>query len=541
MWFVELARKVSSYRLLHRSKLHSTVIIWIIFSKESLFFCSVKRLTGSRRVSPSSSYGKYTQHIQVPSVHPMKAILERISSEVSRGREEFDGRRRLIFGNAEPSSLVTYDEPTVTVTPTLVISEALRHLGQNDSSIAPNGDESENPRHLMLLGEEESSSGRTPEEWSALVERYQNQHKARPEGCAGMIGNTSDTVLHWAVTEKPPIYALKALIAIDPNAVNVMDATGKLPLHVACSHRAAAVVIEELVRCDPETACALDASGFFPLHVLCNVGCSIAALEVLLRSAEGASTVTRKDRVFGRTPLNILNQRKNLVAFSAALKSLRSARNREREAKFCGNWNEVDRTKLATRMKDAKEMNFWCKARLLILAEHASMCGNSTSGSYFGECNGRDTMQACLAVKDFPLSLLEYALLVLNEELSLKDDEGDLPIHKACASSKEHREKEQIIAEILLADPRSAGVKSGDGRSALEIFLFGSTEQPSWSETLLSLILAYPLALGALEFDVRFYPLLLSRLSRMGCDAKTRSRIFEILRRSPEVFVSNTK
>ena len=150
---------------------------------------------------------------------------------------------------------------------------------------------------------------------------------------------------------------------------------------------------------------------------------------------------------------------------------------KERDANICGKWCESHREKLTTHMNDAKEMEFWRKARLLILAEYASCHGatSETTCLSLDGWNSHSIVRACLGAKDCPLSLLEYALLVYNEELSVKNGNGDLPLHLACGSSKELNEKERIVAEVLLANPEAAKVSYENGKFPLEIvFIIGA-------------------------------------------------------------------
>ena len=376
----------------------------------------------------------------------MKAFFEGISSRISRGREAIDRRRR--FNSTQPTPFAYDEEPTITITPAPIQYDATINNYEVNAS-----DDGENRR-------QHQEAERDVDMMYCL---------ARSDAWLARHGLT---VLHWSVSCLPlPIDVFNALIARDPDMVNVLDRSGNLPLHIACSHHAPAEVIHALIQTNPKTCSVRDGSGFCALHILCDLGCSTeslrAALRVLLQSTEGATILAKKDYVFGRTPLNILNQRKNLTMFTSCVESLRALRQRERDAILCGNWKESDRMKLATRMNEAKEMEFWCKARLLILAEYALCRRNGAIRNSLDDFNDHDIIQACLGVKECPLSLLEYVLLVYDKELFMKDRNGDLPLHQACANSKELTDKQRIIAEVLLANPKAARVTNGSGRLPL--------------------------------------------------------------------------
>uniref|UniRef100_A0A7S4A948 Uncharacterized protein n=1 Tax=Pseudo-nitzschia australis TaxID=44445 RepID=A0A7S4A948_9STRA len=472
------------------------------------------------------------------------------STRILWGRETVDRRRRQRRLHSAQQQAFNYDEPTIAITPVSI----LPHQVDDDCDVRYS---SSTIQHELIAcshrvensGQEESSNRlhrlARSSDWSALVSRC---HSHPFEANSMLVDSTTgNTALHCAVACNPPTNVVKALVAADLDTVTVENFSGELPLHVACSHRASAEVIRELTRADPITAIVRDGAGFSPLHILCDRGCSTSSLEVLLgvlsESVGGAATVTMEDCVFGRTPLHILNQRKNLTVFTSCVDSLRALRRKQRDANLYGQWSESDREKLTTHMNDAKEMEFWCKARLLILAEHASR-HRATSETTCLSLDGRNNhsiIRACLGVKDCPLSLLEYALLVYSEELSVKNGNGDLPLHLACGSSKELNEKERIVAEVLSANPEAAKVSNENGKFPLEIYLTGScssSELPCWSETLQSLMLSYPLALETLDFDPRLYPIL---LSRMGCCAKARSDMFDLLRGDCALFVSNSR
>jgi hypothetical protein len=566
-------------------------------------------------------------------------------------------QRRRQRTNLNNNSQYLYDEPTITITinpaptaPTappeppeppppqpMIFNESINGDGDDD-------DETHNPRRRQEVILEEGGETETEmisntstcnnrlhslvrsSEWSSLIERCENHPlEARSESKAIINESTGNTVLHWTVStaistgdqqnnsnppqplQPLPLYVVvEALLLIDPNMVNIQNKFGKLPLHLACAYRVSTDILQLLMRTNPSTINVCDNNGFSPIHILCDCGCPISSLKVLLQHTQSTSPtttatstiLTKKDHIFNRTPLNILNQRKNLIMFTSYLEALRVLRQKEHDAIMCGNWNEKDKNKIINDINNAKQMDFWCKARLLILQEYELLSSrpmmmisnnssldnnnnnNNNNNDDRNNFNGQSTIiKACLEIKDCPPSLLEYALLVHKEELSMKDNNGDLCLHLACMTNcnndsnnsnekqqqqtehnnnnpnnnaKQQHQRAAVVLDVLLAYPEAAAVTNGAGRLPLEIYLrnnptsSSSTESSEseasslspppppppdscyncWSETLQRLISAYPLALEALDVDYRLYPLI---FSRMGCaSSNTRRNITNV-------------
>ena len=598
----------------------------------------------------------------------MQALLNVIETGISKGREAVIDRNRNRIQwrrqrtNVNNNLQYLYDEPTITITtaPPPVPAPAPappppQPMIYNESG--DGDDETYNPRRQEVILEGGEEGGETESErivssmntcnnnrshflarsseWSSLIERCEDHPlEARSESKAINESRTGNTVLHWIVStdtstgnqqnnsnpqqpqqpQRSQYAVVEALLLIDPNMVNIQNKFGKLPLHLACSYRVSTDILQLLIKTNPSTINVCDNNGFSPIHILCDCGCPISSLKVLLLQQQQSTSPTtiatstvliKKDHIFNRTPLNILNQRKNLIMFTSYLESLRVLRQKEHDAIICGNWNESDKNKITNDINNAKQMDFWCKARLLILKEYEllscrpimTMTSNDSSldndnDDDDGSNNFNDQsiiIKACLAIKDCPPSLLEYALLVHQEELSMKDDNGDLCLHLACMTNynknnnsnneQQHMEhnnnnaKQQrraaVVLDVLLAYPEAAAVTNRFGRLPLEIYLrnnpstSSSTESEAssssssvpppdgcyncWSETLKRLISAYPLALEALDVDYRLYPLI---FSRMGCtnvnnnnnnngNERRSDIIFDMLRGSPALlFIS---
>jgi hypothetical protein len=389
----------------------------------------------------------------------------------------------------------------------------------NDSNTFSNGSNKDSNRKLGLLYRLAKAWA-----WPALAHRC----RTHPwEASSSVVNHDGDTALHWAVFGNPPLFVVEALLRASPELVNVPNATKQLPLHLACCYRASPEVLQALVELNPSNLGVRNGLGFYPLHILCDCGCLPACLEIVLKYEEAIGTLREKDYTYDRTPLYILNQRKNLALFGRQVEMLRRLRQDQRDALRHGNWTENDQRRLEAKLTEYVEMEFWCKSRMLIIAEY----------KHFGRQSRTDnhgTVQACLSINECPPSLLEYAILAYGEELVIPDGHGNLPLHYACAGSVGRKETQWLVLEILNATVQAARVPGKSRRLPLEIFVSNSTEKNlTWSEALKQLILAHTAAIDVLQIDHLLYPFILERL---GCNKDTASEIFQLLRASPGLF-----
>ena len=314
----------------------------------------------------------------------MQALLNVIETGISKGREAVIDRnrnrnriqRRRQRTSVNSNLQYLCDEPTITITtaPPLVPAPAPappppQLMIYNESG--DGDDETYNPRRQEVILEGGEEGGETDSErivsnmntcsnnrshflarsmeWSSLIERCEDHPlEARSESKAINESRTGNTVLHWIVStdtstgnqqnnsnpqqpQRPQYAVVEALLLIDPNMVNIQNEFGKLPLHLACSYRVSTDILQLLIKTNPSTINVCDNNGFSPIHILCDCGCPISSLKVLLLQQQQSTNPTtiarstvliKKDHIFNRTPLNILNQRKNLIMFTSYLESL---------------------------------------------------------------------------------------------------------------------------------------------------------------------------------------------------------------------------
>jgi hypothetical protein len=352
------------------------------------------------------------------------------------------------------------------------------------------------------------------------------------EASARYRDHSGDTVLHWTCFGNPPLEIVEALLKACPGLAKVQNCKGNSPLHVACSYRALPEVVRALVRAYPEGAGIPNDAKSWPLHIVCDYFCNVGSIFALLETTEGALSVLRRDRIFGRTPLHILNERKNLHLYHRFLHELRVLRQRQREtrelSRGCRDEGtlqmlQADLEKLESRIAPFYRDDFWQKARLLVLSQYLGRALSVDDTSRPG------IIHACLAMENCPPTLLELAILLQSDELLVTDDQSQsrLPLHMACAISAP-----SVVSEVLAACTKAARIPDGFGRLPLTIFL-GEAKVTAWSCTVENLILANPLALEAFELDERLFPLIWSRI------AVSRDRIsvlYESVRGTPSIF-----
>ena len=319
---------------------------------------------------------------------------------------------------------------------------------------------------------------------------------------------SGDTILHWSCFGSPPAYAVEAILEICPELAAMRNYKGFLPLHTACCYRASAGVIRALVKAFPEGAgmvveAATEQGGSTPLHLLCDYGCHADSLRAILETEAGVKCSHKKDRIYRRTPLQILNERKNLSEFHSHLEELRRLASRNPDALVVLENGQLENYNMQTTLllERIRNMGFWEKAQLLALAERIQQPVTTLQPTNTTVVHALITVQVC------PPALLEFAGLLLPHELMRRDEHGDLPLHVAARCSSD-----DVICDVLRAEPKAASMPDADGAMALEIYLQRNPER-TWNHVIKKLTVAFPLAIENLDLDRKLYPLIWSRLT----------------------------
>ena len=321
------------------------------------------------------------------------------------------------------------------------------------------------------------------------------------------------------------------MVATDPTLLQIPNQNhGDLPLHVACSYRASANVLRALVQAFPEGAGIANRAGSYPLHLVCDYGCaSVESIAALVASQEGAQSVLWKDAIYRRTPLYLLNERKNMSTFHTAIEELRSCRQRQRAVQEIGDFHDMNQgefLRLEASIAHWKELDVWIKAQYLIVAEYYRRAVSPD------DVKSANMIHACIGIQSScPPSLLEYSILLNPHQLLERDDQGRLPLHLAAQVSEP-----SVVTDILLACPRAARATDAHGNFALSIFLRHHTNWDNWSGTIELLVLANPLAIYDLDYiQIHWYPFLWSKLTRR---MEMISVLYESIRGNPSLFAA---
>lgn len=240
-----------------------------------------------------------------------------------------------------------------------------------------------------------------------------------------------------------------------------------------------------------------------PLHLLCDYGCHADSMRAILETKAGVMSSRTRDNIYLRTPLQILNERKNLNEFHSQLGELRRLQFRKPDALSVmeNGESQDDSMETALLLERIRTTTFWEKTQLLVLAEYTLKPVTTLKPE--------DTtiIHALLGLKLCPPAILEFANMLSRNELMRKDINGDLPLHFACRCSHEN-----IIRDILRAQPKAATVSDADGAPALKVYLERDRRR-MWDHVIESLIIASPLAIEQLNIDRQLYPLIWSRLA----------------------------
>lgn len=366
--------------------------------------------------------------------------------------------------------------------------------------------------------------------WGAVAHRCETHpHEVR----ALEQDSKGDTILHWACFGCPPLYVIQAILASCPDLARIPNIEGFLPLHTACCYRASSDIIRALVQTYPESAgICIDSKseqgGTAPLHLLCDYGCRVDSLRAVLESPAGVASTRYYDHIYGRRPLQILNERKNMHEFHGHLTELRLLKRRTPNALDIREDGERINQSMETRLllEKIKSMGFWDKAKILALAEYTQGPSTAVADSSRHTTN-TTVIHALTGLKHCPPAVLELASFLVPQSLLQKDKNGELPLHLACRKASDG-----VIQDLLEAQPRAAAVQDDSGALPLQIYIQRHPAR-NWNALMKMFVVAFPLSLESFDLDHRLYPILWARLiqSRYHVDsAQDLDALFQSIR-----------
>lgn len=269
---------------------------------------------------------------------------------------------------------------------------------------------------------------------------------------------------------------------------------------VAASYRASSDVLRALVQAYPEGAVTpMPATGSLVLHVLCDVGTSVDGIRAIVEA--DTVSVQKKDGVFRRTPLQILNARKSMSRHQLMASTIRTIRQDQEELRSANHDAAVQTTldHLEQQANEIKQWDFWVKAALLIQAEYqcAPLLPDVDPAIRI--------VHACAGIGQCPPSLLEFATLLYPRQLMEQDEEGEVPLHKAAKNCGN-----DILYDILMACPEASTICNKRSKYPLNVAIKAGRR---WKSGVNLLVEANPVAVEGLDLDSRLYPLVWSNLS----------------------------
>lgn len=359
--------------------------------------------------------------------------------------------------------------------------------------------------------------------WDQMIEECQSNVEAFAARRDPISGNTFLHDLFETSPESfsPPLNVVQMITQSCPELVMVRNHQGCLPLHLACTARTSVKVMAALIRSSQQSTDIPNYAGWCPLHLLCHYGCRVECIRIILEAS--VSSVQQLDKVFCRTPLQLLNASQNLKSFHSSLDELRRIRKRQRDTNYCSPGDAIAIERLGG-------SEFWQKVKLLVLAEHIGRALAKNDDAKSALLFSFISIQSSC-----PPALFEFAMLLQVEELLEPNSDGNLPLHLASSISKPSR-----ILDVLLAMPVAARRLDCTGQLPLQIVL-GRFPSIAWCCLIESLIVANPMAIEALNIDVRLFPLIFERI---GCSAgynpvqkrKGINQLLEMISAAPTLF-----
>jgi hypothetical protein len=365
--------------------------------------------------------------------------------------------------------------------------------------------------------------------WEAVAFRCETH----PEEVFYVDPETGESILHWTCFGTPPLHVVEAILETCPSLAQVPNQEGNLPLHTACYYRASPSVVRALIKAYPQATGIPNTIGTYPLHIVCDMGGHVDCIRAILGTEGGVATSGLESPTYGRPPLYILHQRKNLFAFQQALVQLRNLRRRQ-EYILQSSSTTIDTVSLQGQLEalekdlwQIQELDFWQKASLILLAQYYKRPINENTG----ETSSSGIIHACIGLlveNQCPPSLLEFAVLVHDQSELLEPDgtDGSLPLHKASAMLSE-----SAIWDILCACPNACQNPDVHGNLAIRIY-WDRKRNDADPMLMRKFFQANPLSIEALQLDPKIIPFLWAQYSTTN----GRSILIQCIQSSPALF-----
>lgn len=327
---------------------------------------------------------------------------------------------------------------------------------------------------------------------------------------------SNSTALHLVCVYRAPFHVVEVVLEAYPNAIMATDGEGWTPLHVAF-----------LYGCDESTALFLIKRGGAnvasiqsrlvgsPLHVACRHGVSTTVLQELLKANPNMATTANQS---GIKPGTLLYYE--------------FAKNPSNEAVVMGLF--------LNKPIDTRD------ARILALTWRVLILLNATTGRDLEDQKPLPllflhevvTYQECLGLGN----IIPLAVRLHPEQLSKRDESGNLPLHIAATTPAEKERQERYgryqavdaVSVLLQAYPQAASTANGSGRLPLHLAL--GVGKRTWNTGIAKLVEASPRSLMTRDVETHFYPLFLAAAQEENDnDLESLSTVYHLLLAFPPV------
>jgi ankyrin repeat protein len=304
--------------------------------------------------------------------------------------------------------------------------------------------------------------------------------------------------------------SVESWIAAHPNQLQWPDHRSQTLLHRICLVRAPASVVSLLLKHAPELAGKPNRDGELALHWAIRLMAPNEIVSLLLAAHPPGLTALDKE---GQSPLSIVWER-----------------HREHFV-YCYGQNPDSLQSLPS----------W--TRLMHLFR---LCGSSDpSTRKKGESNARFHPLHIAAMYPSPPDFFAFLTRAFPRELSVRDRNGDLPLHVACAiprfGNRTCDHEKSIIQHLLGMYPRAALAVNAQGQLPFHLALRAGI---SWNEGLSDLFERYPEVIGVYDPVSGLYPFMLAAAAVRGeesssggggeeNDCKGLFTVFRLLRADP--------
>lgn len=216
---------------------------------------------------------------------------------------------------------------------------------------------------------------------------------------------------------------LEKMLDYTRHSFSRQDSKGWLPLHYAMRHNASADITSYIMQQHPEHVLEADHQGATPFHVACQYGCALETIQILLDDNQDLITVQDS---LGRYPLHLACE----GGASVEVVDYLFAR------QFVNGMALQD----LVEMRDSEEktlLHAACKGSASIRVIHYLIVRGVQFGftlqRFIGlvDIQGRTPLHAACE-GSAPLDVVRYLVESSEGALAVQDNNGDLPLHKAC-------------------------------------------------------------------------------------------------------------